>query len=247
MRKICVSLCLLAAICWYALGLSSALEVAAQKHRPVFRVRLSSTIVSTAQFFFDVGHGFRQEDSALQALRAGPEVRTYDFRPPIGLITALRFDPFMSPGAMRIEAAWCEDAAGRTLAEFPLASFVASNQISLLQREPSDLLVLTAAAGFDPQMLIELPAPIDLRGSERLDAWQRAGPILWHTVLTLLVGLVLWDSQRALGWSRLWQAFAPVAGESARPFPILIYLTAALAALVMGGAFIEQTLLQFLL
>src|SRR5947209_18698451 len=67
-------------------------------------VEVSCPISSQAQLFYDVGHGYREEDSSTQLITASPsgKFRQLAFPLPPATIHDLRFDPLNSAGHLVI-------------------------------------------------------------------------------------------------------------------------------------------------
>ncbi len=95
------------------------------------RVEISSSVSSQAQLFYNIGQGYREQDSATQATRAslGGEFQQLAFPLPTTALYALRFDPLNSAGHLVVKNIEVRTRRG-TVFRFSPADLKAMNQIA---------------------------------------------------------------------------------------------------------------------
>ena len=130
-------------------------EVRRQSDRFAIEVQLTASASGHAQFYFDNGSGFREENSARMAL---PDTRpaTYRFSLPPGDYQAFRFDPQDRDGTIVAEKMRVIARDGRVLRNLSPKDFKPSYQIESLSTSPDRLEVTMTPGAGDPQLLIKL-------------------------------------------------------------------------------------------
>lgn len=161
-----------------------------------FEVEATSERPCRVQVFFDIGNGFREQDSSWSALPAGLKPVRLRFALPSGSLRALRLDPAEGPGNFTFRAARIVASSGRTLHIFQAADFAASEEIASVNAATGAAHVTTTPGAQDPQLLLRLTKPVPLR-STYLDLVRLAGP-RWF-VTALLVGAACWLVGRVPG------------------------------------------------
>ncbi len=106
------------------------------------------------QIFFDIGHGYNQEDSYLLNAQSGG-YRTYSFILPKAAIKSIRFDPVNVTSVISIKKAAIKNTTGKQLKYFPLDSFKAENDIIEMQIKNDILTIQTTENANDPITVIE--------------------------------------------------------------------------------------------
>jgi hypothetical protein len=180
----CVAACLAAALAFAAASEPWGRQAASSSS---FEIRVESGQSGLAQLYYDVGRDLNERDSAIQAVVAGrPGLLRFPL--PSGTVRRLRFDPLDREARMTVSGARIADAGGGTVVAFAPRQFRAQNEIKSLRIDGPRLLIETAPGGLDPQLSVELAAPLDLPRP----AWW-SGPLL---VFAELLGCLL-----AIGWA----------------------------------------------
>lgn len=145
-----------------------------------------------AELFYDIGSGTRQEDVSGVVLAPSTEadaMRLASFAVPRTSVRGLRLDPIAFAGKFAVGAPRWMTASGRVLVRLPLEAVQPQFQIKELQRRGAVLEGETMPEANDPQLKIELSAP--LPAGTVMWPWARAG---WFMILA---GVSVW-----LGWRR---------------------------------------------
>jgi hypothetical protein len=152
-----------------------------------FEVRVESGQSGIAQLFYDSGRDLNEADSAMRAVVAGrPGVLRFPL--PAGTVRKLRFDPLDREARMVVSGARIADGDGGTVVSFGPRRFRAQNEIKSLRVDGPSLFIETAPGGLDPQLAVELAAPLEL---PRSPWWPRALLVFAGMIACLL----------ALGWA----------------------------------------------
>jgi 4-amino-4-deoxy-L-arabinose transferase-like glycosyltransferase len=146
-------------------------------------VRMSSTVTSTAQVFFDIGRGENETDSSSTTLAPSDVPRGYRFRIPAGhQLLALRFDALSSAGSVQVFSARLVSDSGTVLQEFSHTDFLPRNQFVQAASDTTSSTFATTTPppgeALDPVLTIRLTRPI-LIGS-------RSGRVLPALLVLLL-------------------------------------------------------------
>jgi hypothetical protein len=200
------------------LGGVNAIRDAAGPNRLVVPLRVER--LTNAQLFYDRGEGIRAEDCATAMVRGGTALREVAFRVPRVALRELRLDPMPHAGEFAVGAPWLESASGRTIAKFPLSAVKPREQIQVWEREGERWVGRTVAGANDPQVTLELGAPLRV-GRPRV-------PWIEAMIFGLLWGGAVWLKRRPenrewSGWGfwktkiETWERW----GE-ARPLAVLI-------------------------
>jgi hypothetical protein len=106
---------------------------------------------TTAQLFWDTGHGFNEAESQRREYESQPDRQTLRFDlPPLPSIKALRFDPLSAEGRLDIRGIRIVDHGRRTRLVLPLNCLQADHQIaSVAVGEVATVITTTPGAG-DP-------------------------------------------------------------------------------------------------
>jgi hypothetical protein len=154
-----------------------------------FDVTLTSSSPGYTQVFWDIGYGFREDDSSRQPLKIEPRPVVYRYMMPMGRIKAMRLDPLDGEGDFTLAQARIVDAWGRIVHEFAPADFKVANDIASAQVIGDTAYFVTKPGARDAVLELHLPAPVHLPGTLRIWAiigWPIALPFL---VLGLVAGL----------------------------------------------------------
>jgi hypothetical protein len=176
-----------ALLCWRLLLVWSS--------APVLSVDMSSTVPSHAQVFFDLGSGFNEADSSRTPVSPAGGPQQLRLPLPAGVIRALRFDPIASPGDLVIHRTEVLRRDGSVAAAFPPDRIHEIQQFDLREVQPGGLRLRVSPPNTDPQLRLDLEAPLDLRSSV---PGTRAilGAILANLALLLAEGLLLFGLSR---------------------------------------------------
>src|SRR5947209_11988066 len=127
------------------------------------RVEVSSSVNSQAQLFYDIGQGYREENSSTQAVAASSDGRFQQlaFPLPTQTIYALRFDPMNAAGRFAIRDIQIRSRRGTVLRIRP-SNVQPLNQIAQIQTEGNQVEVTTTAAANDAGLRFVLSQPLFL-------------------------------------------------------------------------------------
>lgn len=139
-------------------GMLAAVRDGRGPNRLIVPLRLSQP--ADAQVFFDRGSGIRAEDCATSRAPGGSAAADVAFGLPRVPIRELRLDPMPFAGTFEVGAPRLESASGRVIARFPLSAVVARHQIAELRRQGATWKGTTVAEANDPQLTLELGAPL---------------------------------------------------------------------------------------
>jgi hypothetical protein len=134
-----------------------------------FEVTLAADGRGYAQVFYDLGEGFREQDSTRRDLNGATSPAVYRLALPRGLYRALRFDPIDHAGAASFSGARIVDSRGRVFRSFAPGDFRPAHDIASLVRNGGTLEMRTPAGGDDPYLIIDTGGPFVLG----LDLWDR--------------------------------------------------------------------------
>lgn len=164
-----------------------------------FDVDLTSTTAGRTEIFFDVGHGFREQDSSAQPLSVHPRKVKYRYLLPAQTIGALRFDPTDKEGVLTLSNAQVSDLNGKVIARFAPTDFTAVQQIASMSVEDGELKITTVPSANDPIIEIHLAKPLKLRLTWLL-YFRRLAP----TVFIIVLGLYIFSALLASSPIRSW-------------------------------------------
>jgi hypothetical protein len=130
-------------------------------------VRMTSTVSSGAQVFFDMGRGENEQDSGSTTLAPSAVPQTYRFRVPPGyMLLHLRFDALSDPGTVRVFSAKLINSKGTVLRQFSHGDFAARNQFVETASDPASSTFETTATSpgqiLDPMLTIRLDQPLPI-------------------------------------------------------------------------------------
>lgn len=174
-----------------------------------FEVTATNATAGLPQFFFDIGRGINEADSARESLVGGTAPQVLSFPLPAGDYRGFRFDPLDRAGKITLRDAVIRSADGRVVRRFAPDDFVAENQIATRSVQGENLELVTDPAAFDPILGLKVATPFTLRSS--LTENLRSLGLRALPTLAVLLGLV-WLVQRSLdrlrrGWT--WLAARP--------------------------------------
>ena len=107
------------------------------------QVGLQSSIAGQAQLYYDRGYGFNEHDSVVVHIAKDRQKLWGVFPLPPSTIYALRFDPFLTNGTMRIKSIEVVDGLGHHLQTIDLNQLKPANQIKEFNiRDQGGILVL---------------------------------------------------------------------------------------------------------
>jgi 4-amino-4-deoxy-L-arabinose transferase-like glycosyltransferase len=134
-------------------------------------VRMSSSVASIAQVFFNMGRGENEQDSDHTTLAPSTVLRAYRFRVPPGeTLQGLRFDALDGEGQVRIAASSVITSSGAVLQRFSPADFLPRYQFV---KAGEDAVAATFVAArspgqrWDPMLSIRLNQPIRAASASR--------------------------------------------------------------------------------
>jgi len=143
-----------------------------ESHSFAFEIALQSSVNAQAQLFYDIGYGFREQDSVVVAIAKNDSWITYRFNLPEADYRSLRFDPLNIEGIVNLSKATIIDGNGRIIKEFPVSGFTPNRQIASLKISNNEGEMVTIANANDPMLLIPLsPRYHAPRGNA---AWRRS-------------------------------------------------------------------------
>jgi len=117
-------------------------------------VRMSSTLPSSIQVYYDDGRGFRETASTRIPLDKNVTPRSYRLVIPAGTYRQFRFDPTESAGSVVIESAQLIDKQGNVLRVIPLSEIKALSQIKSRSENAGKLEIVPEKDANDAQLLI---------------------------------------------------------------------------------------------
>lgn len=151
-----------------------------------FDVTLTSSSPGTTQLFWDLGHGYSEQDSSRQPLKIEPSPVVYRYMVPMGTIRALRLDPTDGVATLTFRDARIVNDQGRVIRTFAPEDFSAGNQIARCEKLDDVLVVQTTADARDSVLLLRLKTPLELKSSPRV--WFRLGwPKAWPVFVVALI------------------------------------------------------------
>lgn len=147
-----------------------------------FDVALTSTTSGTTQLFWDLGRGYREQDSSQQPLKSTDQPVVYRYMMPMGIIRGLRLDPVDGPGQLTLTQARIVDYRGRVIYQFSPAAFQAYAQIAEKEIRGDHLHLTVGPNAHDPILELGLPEPLHLTAD--MNIWLRAAwPVAWPVFL----------------------------------------------------------------
>ncbi len=165
-------------------------------------VTATSTAEASVQFFFDIGKGIVEENSARGTVVASSKPQPLSFAMPEGTYRGFRFDPLDREGTVTLRNALIRGPDGRVVHRFTPSDFVAEQQIASLEVINDQLKITTIPRAFDPILGLRLAAPVSLRPT--------LGQNLFYLsirFLPVLAGalMIVWLCRRSLNrFSRVW-------------------------------------------
>lgn len=163
-------------------------------------LEVASSAPSVAQLFYDVGHGFNEQNSRSVKLSSSDlqSFQKLTFPLPRRRIFGLRFDPATIPGTVIVrQIAISSD--GHTVVPIAASDVVPYNQIATRVESPEGLTFTTLPGANDPGISIRLHSPLTFTlGLSGKNYW----PILIGNIILLFIAaLVVWGAASA-PWNR---------------------------------------------
>ncbi len=126
-------------------------------------LEMSSSVRSSAQVFYNVGHSFNEADSKTRDVYSESltSFQKLQFALPSGIVSAFRFDPLMTEGTVRVRNVKIVGPLG-TILRIPASNILAYNQIDGLIRKGPEVTVSTTKGSNDSGVWFRLGNPVDL-------------------------------------------------------------------------------------
>lgn len=158
--------------------------------RFAFEVNLRSSVNGTAQLFYDIGQGIREEDSSRVVVRKSDTLQLYHFPLPAGRYRSFRFDPLDKEGKVLLSGAKIIDSAGVTIRELPAAQIIPLQQIQIFNLVGEAAHIETTSDANDPMLQIRFDTPLVLSLPGQPSALQRS--LLQLLLCFLVISGGLW-------------------------------------------------------
>lgn len=149
-------------------------------------VKLRSDTRGHLQIYFDTGSGFHEALSARAEVPPGPEFTQFSLPLPKGTYWALRLDPLDTPAALTLSTFRVVTGSGRVLQDIAITDFKPAYQIDRLTPQADGLEIVPAAPGTDPQLRVDLTAPLIAQRS-----WSDFFATLWRPAAGIFAGIVV--------------------------------------------------------
>lgn len=140
-----------------------------------FSLEISSTVTSTAEFYFNRGQGYNETDAVRLPIegKGAAQFQSLHFRTAVPKLKELRFDPATAPGTFEIRDVRVS-LPGRTI-EIPATDLQPFNQIASIKVSGNRAVVVSAEHGDDP----------GLRIGDRSRRQVNRGIVAWRTRVIL--------------------------------------------------------------
>lgn len=165
-----------------------------------FDVTLTSSSPGSTQLFWDLGHGYSEQDSSRQPLKIESSPVVYRYMMPMGTMRELRLDPIDGVGSFTFRDARVVNDKGRIIRTFAPEDFTAVNQIARCEKQDSVLIVRTTDGSRDPVLLLKLKSPLVLKSSPRVWfrlGWPKAWPVFAIAMFLGAPAVAAWLYRRA--------------------------------------------------
>lgn len=142
-----------------AVGLPTAISVAQRQETRYFVVKIWADTTQKppiAQLFFDIGSGFRQEDSASKSFPADGKYHQLVFRIPNQPLQALRFDPLNGEGIFRMRNPSMVNRNWEVRVSFEPEDIGSLFHIKDRTVSQTDIVYRTVPGANDPQLLLPI-------------------------------------------------------------------------------------------
>ena len=170
-------------LCVFFLGWASA-SLFSGNSSPVLQLKFQTSADGKLVLYFDLGHGFRGEDSVTVPVAAG-ETQSIELPLPRAVIHTLRIDPLEGPGSILISGIKVI-LPGRADLDLPLSRLTADNQIESLRVDAEGAHFRTTSDAFDPYLVFRPAASIDTR-PPRLSAQHIGAVLSWSAIWAFIV------------------------------------------------------------
>lgn len=163
---------------------------------PVLMVEMSSSVMSRAEVYWDMGAGMSEEKSSSEPVRAGNTPQLLQFPLPYGWLKGLRFDPLTCPGTIVIRRAAILRSDGSTALLIDSSRIRGKTGFDQMEFEPAGLRFHIRSDSYDPQLDVDLGFPIDLRSHSAGNAvWARIA-LVNALLLAMELLLLVWPPGR---------------------------------------------------
>ena len=171
---------------------------ALERHGHVLSVTIAAPGPTLGQLFFDVGSGYREQDSARAQISASK--RRYEFAIPSTTIRGLRLDPGVIGGRYIIQSPEVLRSDGNVVATLSLASLSCLNQIAVVELDAYHAVLDSPTASNDPFFCINLPSPLVLQPFvATMSSLATRSVANWLIGLLVVIGIE--QLARRFGWS----------------------------------------------
>jgi hypothetical protein len=137
-------------------------ELLGHHHSLQLRIQIYSSVGSQAQLFWDTGAGYNEKESSTEIVSPpswSHSYQTLSYQLPDKAIRGLRFDPITSEGSVSLRDVEIRGAHGAIL-RIPPSRITGANQIQSRLERSSIVTFITSPGANDPQLLVNLDAPI---------------------------------------------------------------------------------------
>ena len=163
----------------------------------LLELRAAATAGGAARVYYDIGQGYREEDSAGLAFTPSHTPQTLRFPLPAAEFRSLRLDPTDSAGTVRFDGDLrITNQNGRLRHTIPLKTIAPLEQVASLRLEGGRLEMVTAPGATDPQLTVGFSPTLVLE-----TAWRDIAAEILPRAAVVFVGfavlLLLVDRARA--------------------------------------------------
>lgn len=150
---LCVGVVLAFSITWY---------IGNQYRHAYFQVDIQAFVNTKAQLYYDIGRALNEYDSHKISVLKGKQFSTCRFPLPSQKIYTLRLDPVSTGTTFKLSHPAFVDGYGITIKPLSLQIFLPIQYTSHLDKSDK-ILTVFAEKVTDPQLLLSLPHPLDLK------------------------------------------------------------------------------------
>lgn len=127
------------------------------------QVSMNSSVDGRTQFYYDTGEGLTEGESVKTFVSGDGELHTYNLPLPLITIKGLRFDPLQTGGVVSIQEISFVNGFGKSVSLIDLSTLRPRKQIKAFDFKDSVLNVTIEEGATDPQIVIPLGSPLQLR------------------------------------------------------------------------------------
>ena len=177
-------------------------------------VSIKTVSAEKAQFYFDTGYGYSEEQSTALWVDSVGSFGQYRFPLPREAVFRLRFDPPSTDGIVIIRKILVTDGLGRTIRHIPLSRLSPLYQIEKSILEGEHLTITATQGAADPQIGVHLPNPLRIPKG-----------LFWSDPLFITIILALWAITLLLFkiFNRILDKWVVIEKTFRSPAAILIY------------------------